>query len=277
MGNHEEMFLDLLEDIEVLRPFLRFGGRETVLSYGIDRSACSCRTARMLMMIRGQCPQRTWPFYSRLRGQDPDRRLSVRPRGRSAGRAAVRADPPDPRWIREPFPSHPAEFGFAVVHGHTISTPDIPHNRIVCRGLVLGTADRAGAGRHLALAGRGRRQRRGDPHRAKEHFMKIAMVGSGYVGLVSGPASPTSATTWSASTRIRSRSTASPRIMPIYEPGLAELVGSNVKAGRLSFTTDLAEGIAGHRPSSLLSVHPAQGGDGHADLSFVHAVACRGC
>ncbi|HPB21482.1 MAG TPA: UDP-glucose/GDP-mannose dehydrogenase family protein [Novosphingobium sp.] len=106
--------------------------------------------------------------------------------------------------------------------------------------------------------------------------MKIAMVGSGYVGLVSGACfadfghdvvcidkDPAKIDSLKAG------------IMPIYEPGLAELVGSNVKAGRLSFTTDLAEGIAGASAIFIAVGTPSRRGDGHADLSFVYAVAAE--
>ena len=104
--------------------------------------------------------------------------------------------------------------------------------------------------------------------------MKIAMVGSGYVGLVSGacfadfghdvvcidkdPA------------KIESLQAGS---MPIFEPGLAELVTSNAKAGRLSFTTDLADGIADAGAIFIAVGTPSRRGDGHADLSYVYAVA----
>ena len=104
--------------------------------------------------------------------------------------------------------------------------------------------------------------------------MKIAMVGSGYVGLVSGACfadfghdvvcidkDPAKIDSLRAG------------VMPIYEPGLAELVGSNVKAGRLSFTTDLAEGIAGAGAIFIAVGTPSRRGDGHADLSYVYAVA----
>ena len=106
--------------------------------------------------------------------------------------------------------------------------------------------------------------------------MKIAMVGSGYVGLVSGacfadfghevvcidkdPA------------KIESLKSG---VMPIFEPGLSELVASNVKAGRLSFTTDLPEGIAGAGAIFIAVGTPSRRGDGHADLSFVYAVAAE--
>ncbi|MFN5783749.1 MAG: UDP-glucose dehydrogenase family protein, partial [Novosphingobium sp.] len=104
--------------------------------------------------------------------------------------------------------------------------------------------------------------------------MKIAMVGSGYVGLVSGACfadfghdvvcidkDPAKIESLQAG------------IMPIYEPGLAELVSSNVKAGRLSFTTDLAEGIDGAAAIFIAVGTPSRRGDGHADLSYVYAVA----
>jgi UDPglucose 6-dehydrogenase len=104
--------------------------------------------------------------------------------------------------------------------------------------------------------------------------MKIAMVGSGYVGLVSGACfadfghdvvcidkDPAKIDSLHAG------------VMPIFEPGLAELVGSNVKAGRLTFTTDLAEGIAGAAAIFIAVGTPSRRGDGHADLSYVYAVA----
>src|SRR3546814_4033426 len=104
--------------------------------------------------------------------------------------------------------------------------------------------------------------------------MKIAMVGSGYVGLVSGACfadfghdvvcidkDPAKIEKLRAG------------IMPIYEPGLDALVESNVTAGRLSFTTDLGEGIRGAQAIFIAVGTPSRRGDGHADLSFVHAVA----
>ena len=104
--------------------------------------------------------------------------------------------------------------------------------------------------------------------------MKIAMVGSGYVGLVSGACfadfgheivcidkDPGKIARLQAGE------------MPIYEPGLEELVRRNMAAGRLSFTTELAAGIAGASAIFIAVGTPSRRGDGHADLSFVHAVA----
>ena len=61
--------------------------------------------------------------------------------------------------------------------------------------------------------------------------------------------------------------------LPVYEPGLAELVGSNVKAGRLDFTTDLTAPVAEADAVFIAVGTPSRRGDGHADLSYVYAAA----
>ena len=104
--------------------------------------------------------------------------------------------------------------------------------------------------------------------------MKIAMVGSGYVGLVSG----TCFADFGHDVVCIDKDPAKIEAllagrMPIYEPGLEDLVRRNVAAGRLSFTTDLAGGIAGAQAVFIAVGTPSRRGDGHADLSFVHAVA----
>jgi len=104
--------------------------------------------------------------------------------------------------------------------------------------------------------------------------MKIAMVGAGYVGLVSGACladfghevvcidkDPAKIASLEAGT------------MPIYEPGLAELVAANVKAGRLAFSTDLASAIKGAAAIFIAVGTPSRRGDGHADLTFVQEAA----
>ena len=104
--------------------------------------------------------------------------------------------------------------------------------------------------------------------------MKIAMVGSGYVGLVSGACFADFGHDVVCIDKDQSKiDRLHDGIMPIYEPGLAELVGTNVKAGRLSFTTDLAEGIKDAQAIFIAVGTPSRRGDGHADLSFVYAVA----
>ncbi len=104
--------------------------------------------------------------------------------------------------------------------------------------------------------------------------MKIAMVGSGYVGLVSGACFADVGhdvvcidKDEAKIERLRNG------VMPIYEPGLAELVETNVQAGRLSFTTSLSEGIDGADAVFIAVGTPSRAEDGHADLSFVYAVA----
>lgn len=104
--------------------------------------------------------------------------------------------------------------------------------------------------------------------------MKIAFVGSGYVGLVSGACFADFGhdvvcidNDQSKIDRLREG------VMPIYEPGLDALVETNVKAGRLSFTTALAEGIKGADAIFICVGTPSRRGDGHADLTFVYEVA----
>ncbi len=104
--------------------------------------------------------------------------------------------------------------------------------------------------------------------------MKIAMVGSGYVGLVSGACFADFGHEVVCIDKDQSKIDALHNgVMPIFEPGLARLVASNVKSGRLSFTTSLAEGIKDAAAIFIAVGTPSRRGDGHADLSFVYEVA----
>ena len=104
--------------------------------------------------------------------------------------------------------------------------------------------------------------------------MKIAMVGSGYVGLVSGACFADFGHEVVCIDKDQSKiDRLHDGIMPIYEPGLDQLVANNVKSGRLTFSTDLAEGIEGAAAIFIAVGTPSRRGDGHADLSFVYAVA----
>jgi len=104
--------------------------------------------------------------------------------------------------------------------------------------------------------------------------MRIAMIGSGYVGLVSGACFADFGHTVVCVDKDPSKiDRLNNNIMPIYEPGLDTLVASNVKAGRLSFTTDLAAGIEGAEAVFIAVGTPSRRGDGHADLSYVYAAA----
>jgi UDPglucose 6-dehydrogenase len=104
--------------------------------------------------------------------------------------------------------------------------------------------------------------------------MKIAMVGSGYVGLVSGACFADFGHDVVCIDKDENKiALLHQGKMPIYEPGLDTLVDKNVKAGRLSFTTDLSEGIKGASAIFIAVGTPSRRGDGHADLTFVYAVA----
>ncbi len=104
--------------------------------------------------------------------------------------------------------------------------------------------------------------------------MKIAMVGSGYVGLVSGACFADFGHEVVCIDKDQSKIDAlNNGEIPIYEPGLAALVESNVAAGRLSFTSDLVAAIDGASAIFIAVGTPSRRGDGHADLSFVYAVA----
>ena len=104
--------------------------------------------------------------------------------------------------------------------------------------------------------------------------MKIAIVGSGYVGLVTGACLADFGHNVSCIDKDEGKIDAlKGGVMPIYEPGLAELVATNVSAGRLAFSTQLAPAVADADVVFIAVGTPSRRGDGHADLSYVHAVA----
>ena len=104
--------------------------------------------------------------------------------------------------------------------------------------------------------------------------MKIAMIGSGYVGLVSGACFADFGHDVVCVDKDESKiARLNDNIMPIYEPGLEALVKSNVNAGRLSFSTDLTESVRGCEAVFIAVGTPSRRGDGHADLSYVYSAA----
>ena len=104
--------------------------------------------------------------------------------------------------------------------------------------------------------------------------MRIAMIGTGYVGLVSGACFSDFGHDVVCVDKDDSKIEALKRgIMPIYEPGLDRLVASNVRGGRLSFTTDLKAGVDGADAIFIAVGTPSRRGDGHADLSYVLGAA----
>ena len=103
--------------------------------------------------------------------------------------------------------------------------------------------------------------------------MKIAVVGTGYVGLVTGSClSDVGMNVTCVDVDAQKIANLHKGILPIYEPGLEDIVERNTKAGRLNFTTDLSEAIEGAE-AAFIAVGTPPGEDGSADLKYVLAVA----
>jgi UDPglucose 6-dehydrogenase len=104
--------------------------------------------------------------------------------------------------------------------------------------------------------------------------MRIAVIGTGYVGLVSGACFSEFGVDVVCvdkdSSKIQGLKAGK---MPIYEPGLEALVENNVRAGRLSFSTDVSSAVKGAEAVFIAVGTPSRRGDGHADLSYVYAAA----
>src|SRR5579862_8448575 len=106
--------------------------------------------------------------------------------------------------------------------------------------------------------------------------MRIAMIGAGYVGLVSGAClSDFGHNVVCVDTDAAKIEGLRRAEIPIFEPGLAEIVAGNLSAGRLSFTTDLREGARGAQAIFIAVGTPTLAGDDHADLSSVFEAARR--
>jgi len=104
--------------------------------------------------------------------------------------------------------------------------------------------------------------------------MRIAMIGTGYVGLVSGACFADFGHDVTCVDKDESKIAALHRgEIPIFEPGLDDLVATNVKAKRLDFTTDLSKPVAEADAVFIAVGTPSRRGDGHADLSYVYAAA----
>lgn len=124
--NHEEMFLNSFESVDVLRHFLRYGGKETVLSYGLDRAVYNGAEIEEIQAIMQRLvPREDLDFLASFEdmiaigdylfvhaGIHPD--VPVEQQRRK-----------DLRWIREPFLSHLESHGAVVVHGHTITAEPV--------------------------------------------------------------------------------------------------------------------------------------------------------
>ena len=104
--------------------------------------------------------------------------------------------------------------------------------------------------------------------------MRIAMIGTGYVGLVSGACLADFGHTLTCVDSDSSKIAALKRgEIPIFEPGLADLVARNVREGRLAFTTDLTAPVKAAEAIFIAVGTPSRRGDGHADLTYVFQAA----
>ena len=105
---------------------------------------------------------------------------------------------------------------------------------------------------------------------SEDRIVKIAVIGTGYVGLVSGACfSEFGFDVTCIDKDLAKIETINQGVMPIYEPGLAELVARNIKADRLCFSNDLSAAVTRADAVFIAVGTPTRRGDGHADLSFV--------
>jgi serine/threonine protein phosphatase 1 len=132
MGNHEEMFLDAFDSEEVLRHFLRYGGRETVLSYPIDPATYTAASlAETQALMRRAVPAEDIAYLRAMEDMVTIGDYLFVHAGIRPGVALDQQRTSDLRWIREPFTTATESFGPVVIYGHTIyATPEIGFNRI---------------------------------------------------------------------------------------------------------------------------------------------------
>ncbi len=121
-GNHEEMFLYALGDVAVLRHFLRHGGRQTALSYGIPREAYDSATMEELQAkLAVAVPREDLTFLSSAKNYLVAGDYLFVHAGIAPDVPLEEQEEHHLRWIREPFLDHEAPHERFVVHGHTIT------------------------------------------------------------------------------------------------------------------------------------------------------------
>lgn len=120
-GNHEEMFLESFEDREMLRHFVKHGGRETILSYGIKKKHYNELTIKELQgQLADIVPADHREFLSSFEDMVIAGDYVFVHAGINPKRPVEDQKPSDLRWIRERFLKHADPFSHVVVHGHTI-------------------------------------------------------------------------------------------------------------------------------------------------------------
>ncbi|HEX2803257.1 MAG TPA: metallophosphoesterase family protein [Sphingomicrobium sp.] len=133
MGNHEEVMLRVLEgETDMLASWLRFGGAETLRSYGLEpREIAKLPDEEMLSRLRGAIPARHVQFLNSFADSISFGDYLFVHAGIRPGVEISEQSQSDLRWIRAPFLEDSTDHGFIVVHGHTITNEvDVAPNRI---------------------------------------------------------------------------------------------------------------------------------------------------
>ena len=133
MGNHEEVMLRIMAgDMSIMPDWLRFGGAETLRSYGVDPLDLQARGRNdALKLLRQVIPKDHLKFLSSFVDTASFGGYLFVHAGIRPGVPLAQQIPQDLRWIRSPFLDDEADHGCIVVHGHTISEGvDVLHNRI---------------------------------------------------------------------------------------------------------------------------------------------------
>lgn len=120
-GNHEEMFLESFKDKEMLRHFLKHGGKETVLSYGIKKKRYNELTIKELQgELAELVPKKHRKFLAAMEDMVMAGDYVFVHAGINPKNSIEEQKPADLRWIRDRFLKHREPFSHVVVHGHTI-------------------------------------------------------------------------------------------------------------------------------------------------------------
>ncbi len=154
-GNHEEMFLNSFEDKDILRHFLRHGGRETLISYGMERKVFTkASLSEIQEMLEDVVPKKHRKFIGEFEDMVQLGDYLFVHAGIEPGVPLEEQKQRSLRWIREPFLSHEKSHGLVVVHGHTIT------DEVVDAGNRIGIDTGAySSGRLTALVLEGKKRR----------------------------------------------------------------------------------------------------------------------
>ena len=154
-GNHEEMFLRGFESVDILRHFLRHGGKDTLYSYGVARKDYTISTVEEVQeLMRATISVEERAFIAGFEDWVAIGDYVFVHAGIDPGVPMEDQKPADLRWIREPFLSWEEPHGAVVVHGHTIT--DSPVDNGIRIGVDTG-AYASGRLTALVLEGAGRR------------------------------------------------------------------------------------------------------------------------